>query len=84
MDLGPSQPVRECPTCGVDAARAMVVAACVAWYRPWFECPRCHVSYSTLQAAADHLAEHEPDLVGYVRDWIMANGADYELVRIEE
>jgi len=83
MDLGPAQPVRECPTCGVDAARAMIVSACVAYYAPDWHCPRCPFYCKGLQRAADHLAEHEPDILEYVREWASENGASYRLVREE-
>lgn len=70
MELGPGAPIRECPTCGVDAARAMVVAAVVAFYHPDYECPRCSVTLLSMQRAADHMATHESNVVEFVRDWV--------------
>lgn len=69
-DLGDQNTIRFCPTCGVDAARAMVVSAVIAWYQPTYTCPQCLQTHYTLQLAANHLARHEPDLVRYVRRWI--------------
>jgi len=69
MDMGPKQSTRECPTCGVDAARAMVVAAVVAFYHPDYECPRCSVTLLSLQSAADHMATHESNVVQFVHEW---------------
>lgn len=81
MDLGPQTDVYPCPTCGVDAARAMVVAAVVAFYQPTYACPRCGLTCVSMQAAANHLAQHDPDLAGFVRTWLDSHDPQYEIRR---
>ena len=81
MDLGPTQPIRECPTCGVDAARAMVVAAVVAFYQPSYVCPRCGIESNTLQLAADHMSVHVESISEFVNTWI-TNMAESHRLRI--
>jgi predicted membrane-bound mannosyltransferase len=81
MDLGPKTDVYPCPTCGVDAARAMVVSVVVAFYRPRFTCRVCGMGWSTLQLAANHMAEHEPDLGAFVDNWINTHEPRYEVRR---
>jgi hypothetical protein len=83
MDLGPNTALYPCPTCGVDAARAMVVSAVVAFYRPMFTCRVCGLVMATLQAAANHMSEHQPDLGEFVRDWIDNHEPQYEVRRKE-
>jgi len=83
MDLGPQTSVYPCPTCGVDAARSIVVAAVVAFYRPAFTCPRCRQLCFSLQDAAEHMSTHEPDLGAFVRDWIDSHEPRYEIRRTD-
>lgn len=84
MDTRPESGTHECPYCGVDAARAYVVAGVVAFYKPWFSCPRCERMVHSLQDAADHMATHEPDVVEFVRAWIAQHGAGFEVRRRRE
>lgn len=81
MDLGPQTDVYPCPTCGVDAARAMVVAAVVAFYKPAYVCPKCRLSLFDMQSAANHLASHEPDLGRFVDNWIVEHHPGYDVWR---
>lgn len=81
MELGPTEPIRECPTCGVDAARAMVVSAMVAFYQPLWECKECNWADSNNQAAANHMATHEPDLTRFVDFWIQSHAPTWRLGR---
>ena len=83
MDLSPESGTHECPTCGVDAARAFVVSATVAFYHPTWTCPRCVFETRTFQQAANHAAKHEPDVLAYVQSWIESNPGGWDIRRRE-